>query len=247
MKAWELMYKEEDLKEAKMNFNDVKIIENDGVEIIGKIENFKVTTYIQFNSPSLASCNCPQKTPCKHEAILIYYLENHPELFLTELNFEEIFNLTSDDDLKKFLLNELKKNSDLKNKFLKEFKTKSPINKRYYKNKLKEVFKSGEGKDYQYHEIYDLDLMESDLNDFLTKDISDILIAGEHDFACDLLCEIGDLLDDELMSSYDSWYELADSFMQNVFILSTSIYLDSEKMNELNFKTSLITERISVF
>ena len=137
-------------------------------------------------------------------------------------------------------INELENNLDFKTRFLEEFKLNSLIDKEYYNNKLSIIFKQGESKDFEYHGIYNLDLMESSLKDFLMEDINSILVAGEYGFACDLL-------DNELMTSHDSWYDLSDSFMHYVHSLSNSIHLDSEKMNELYSKTGLITDVITIF
>lgn len=53
-------------------------------------------------------------------------------------------------------------------------------------------------------DFHDLDLMEDELYDFISSDISDVLSAGEHDFACDLLIRIAKLLNDEVISGCDS-------------------------------------------
>ena len=75
--------------------------------------------------------------------------------------------------------------------------------------------------------------MENELYDFIFTDITDVLSAAEHDFACDLLIRIATLLNDEIVSTYDSWYDLADRFMDSVSALSFSIYLDSERLDAL--------------
>lgn len=247
MKAWELMYDKEVLKEGKNIVDDVKIINNDDDEIIGEIEGFEVSTYIEYNSPSYVSCNCSKQMPCKHEASFIYHLEKYSDLFVKKIGLKERLDLIQHKELKKFILNELENNNDFKTRFLEEFKLNSLIDKDYYNNKLSIIFKQGESKDFEYHGIYNLELMESSLKDFLMEDINSILVAGEYDFACDLLCRIGDLLDNELMTSHDSWYDLSDSFMHYVHSLSNSIHLDSEKMNELYSKTDLITDIITIF
>ena len=77
MKAWEKLYKPEDLKQAVELAEKVKIKSNDGVEIIAEVEGYRVETYMQFQSPSYASCNCPSKYSCRHEAALIYHIKNH--------------------------------------------------------------------------------------------------------------------------------------------------------------------------
>ena len=121
MKAWEKLYEPDVLEEAINLADSVKIISNDGVEIIAEVENYKVKTYIQYNSPSYLSCSCSSRLSCKHEAALVFYLKDHSELYLKNQDFDEVFDLVSQNDLKDFLLNEFKNNSDLKNKFLRGF------------------------------------------------------------------------------------------------------------------------------
>ena len=232
MKAWEKQYEADVLNEAICLAEKVNIIENDGVEFIAKVDGFKVTTYIECKSPAYLSCTCSSKFPCKHEAALVYYLKDHPELYLKDLDFDEVFGLISRNDLQEFLLDEFKDNSELKERFLKRF-SKDFIDKEYYSAKLDDVFKRGEGRDFKDHGFHDLDLMEDALYDFIFEDISNILLAGEYDFACDLLIRIAELLNDEVISTYDSWYDLVDRFMEHVDTLSFSIYLDAERLDAL--------------
>ncbi len=239
MKAWELMYDDEDLNEGHKLAGNVEIVENDGVEIIAKIETCTVKTYIQYNSPTYASCSCCKKTSCKHEPALIYYLENHPELFMDEMKLEEILNIVSEENLKEFQLKELKTHAELKSKFMKEFETRS-IDKKHYEDKLSRILNRGKDKYFDDHGIYDLDSMAPYLYSFLMEDIDKILSAGEHNFACCLLCRIGKVLNDEIVSTADSWYDLAELFMEKVDILSTSIHLDANRMNKLYSNTGHI-------
>ncbi|WP_458404848.1 SWIM zinc finger family protein [Methanobrevibacter sp.] len=243
MKAWTQTFDVTDLDEGiELSYN-VKIIRNDGNQIIAQIENYEVTTYIQYNNPTDTSCTCSKTQPCKHEAALIYYLINHPELYVKKLDFDKIFNNVDEENLKKFLLSEFESDTELKTRFINQFKDNS-INQNYYRNKLEKVFETGEGQYYDQHEIYDLDLMENSLYDFIFEDITTILSAGEYDFAWELLCKIAELLNDELMTTFDSWYDLTDRFMEHVHVLSTSIYLDAEKMDILYSKMDFIFEII---
>ena len=241
MKAWEKMYDEDVLAQAMNIAEDVKIVENDGVQIIAEIESFKVTTYIQYNGPTHASCNCPKKGSCKHEAALIYYLINHPEIYVQEMDLNEVMELVDEKSVKEFLLNEMESNEELKKRFLNEFQD-SPIDKKHYEDKLTKVFKTGKGRDFKHHGIYDLDLMEDSLEDFLFHDIPEVLSAGEYDFACHLMCMIADVLNDEVASTYDSWDNLVDRFYENVHVLSTSIYLDYDKFKDLYSRMDVITD-----
>lgn len=241
MKAWEMMYDQDVLAEAMKLSEDVKIVENDGIQIIAEIESFKVTTYIQYNSPTYASCNCPKKYQCKHEAALIYYLINHPEIYVRELNLNEMVRLADENLLKKFLLTELESDKELKKRFLNEFKS-SPIDKKHYDDKLSKVFRLGKGRDFKLHGIYDMDVMENSLEDFLIHDISDILSSGEYDLACRLLSRIADVLNDEVASTYDSWDNLVDEFFEQVDVLSSSIHLDADRMNDLYSRMDVIND-----
>lgn len=243
MKAWEKQYKSEDLDEAIKLAENVSIISNDGVEIIAQVEDYRVKTYIQFQSPTYPSCSCPSGYPCRHEAALTYYLKNHPELYIENQSFEDLFTLLRFEDLKDFLTSEFEHDNDLKDRFLKRFSNNS-IDKNHYSNKLDTIFRRGQGRDFEYHGFYDLDSMEMDLYDFLSVDIINLLNAREHDFAYDLLIMIAKLLNDEVISTSDSWYDLADSFMEQVNALSFSIYLDSDKLDELNSNIGHILDRL---
>ena len=98
---------------------------------------------------------------------------------------------------------------------------------------MNKIFRKGEGRDFQYHGFHDLDMMRDDLYDFIFTDISNVLSAGDHDFACGLLIRIAKLLNDEVISTFDSWDDLAEAFMEQFDALSFSIYLDAEKLDEL--------------
>ena len=76
-------------------------------------------------------------------------------------------------------------------------------------------------------------MMRDDLYDFILTDISNVLSAKDHDFACELLIRIAKLLNDEVISTFDSWDGLADRFMKQVDALSFSLYLNAEKLDEL--------------
>lgn len=229
MKAWEKQYRSEDLDEAIELAQNVSVISNDGVQIIAQVGDCRVETYIQFQSPTYSSCSCLSRYPCRHEAALTYHIKNHLDDYVHAQDFDEIFSLVSPDDLRYFLKKEFNSNPDLKDKFLKRFSN-TYIDRNYYSDKLDDVFRKGEVSDFEYH---DLDLMKDELYDFIFTDISNLLSAGEHDFACDLLIRIAKLLNDEIVSTYDSWYDLTDRFMEQVNVLSFSIYLDSEKLDAL--------------
>ena len=233
VKAWEKLYSTEDLDEALKIADDVEIRSVCDEQIIARVGDFHLETIMEYGSPSYLSCSCSSSGPCRHEAALVYYILNHPEVYPKKQGFEELFNSVCEDDLKNFLLEEFKTYAELKERFIRHFSSNS-INRDYYSDKLSDIFTRGEGRDFKYNGFHDLDLMESELYEFIFSDISDILESGEHDFACGMMIRIAKLLNDEVISTYDSWYDLADAFMEKVNILSFSVYLDSKKLDELN-------------
>lgn len=82
--------------------------------------------------------------------------------------------------------------------------------------------------------------MDDELYDFIAEDIDAILTLGEYDFACDLMIKIAKLLNDEIMASYDSWYNIVDIFLEKVNAFSFCIYLDLQKLDELYANMNVI-------
>ena len=70
--------------------------------------------------------------------------------------------------------------------------------------------------------------------DFISDDIGIVLGTHDHDFACDLLIRIAKLLNDEVISGCDSWYDLAEIFMERAGLLDFSIYLEADKLDKLH-------------
>lgn len=236
LKAWEKMYESSDLDEALKLVDRVSVKSSDGVQIIAQVEDFEVETIVEYNSPSYLSCSCSSKYTCKHEASLVYYLERHPELFIKKPTFEELFDIANDDQMKNFLMIEFQKNPDMKKRFISQF----AIDKNYYLTKLDDIFKRGESRDFHNHGFHDLDVMDDELYDFIAEDIDAILTLGEYDFACDLMIKIAKLLNDEIMASYDSWYNIVDIFLEKVNAFSFCIYLDLQKLDELYANMNVI-------
>ena len=139
MKGWHLNFDDEILDGAKNCEVEISHVEEG--EIIAKVDGFEVIAPIVFHSPHHVFCNCKSKYPCKHEAALIFYLE------------EEM---------------------------------------------------------------------------------------GEHSFACSFVEKIARVLGDDLAVSHDSWYNLAEDFMEYVYILEDSIYLTSDERKSLESVTSEI-------
>lgn len=102
VKAWEKLYKSEDLDRAVELACEVSVKSNDGVQIKAQVEGYNVETFIQYGGPAYSSCSCPSKYPCSHEVALTYYLKGHPENCPKNHGPDELLNRASHDDLKNF-------------------------------------------------------------------------------------------------------------------------------------------------
>ena len=238
MKGWHLNFDDALLDEAKNCEVEISHVEEG--EIIAKVDGFEVIAPIVFHSPYHVFCNCKSKYPCKHEAALIFYLEEHSELLNSGQNEVDLISSIDENNLRDFLKNEMKQNTQLKKDFLEEFGKESLIDKQYYIDKLNQVFRSGEDQSFADFGIYNIDMMEYALSEFMGNDFSKILEMGEHSFAYSLVEKIARVLGDDLAVSHDSWYNLAEDFIEYVYILEDSIYLTSDERKSLESVTSEI-------
>ena len=237
MAAWERLYDEEILNKSKdVKFKNVK---KEKDSIIAQIADtdYEITTNIIFKSPYNTVCDCDMKTKCEHDAALHHYIDNHPELLSTVKDAREIIEDIDGEDLKKFILEEIEQNIALNNKFLLRFDENDTIDKDKYRQKLSKAIRTGEGHDFYLHQLYDIGKMEKALTKFMQKDLKTVLEADEYEFACELLCKIADVLDDELETSDDSWYNLTTIYSEIACPLIESIYLTSDDVEELELKT----------
>ena len=156
----------------------------------------------------------------------------------------ETSEITFIEKLKEFLLAEFMQNTHLTNNFLKEFGHSESVDKKAYESKLKKILRKGEGADFYLHHIYEYDRLEKQLIIFLKKDINDLLSNKQYELGCDLLCEIADVLDDELSTNQESWYNLVKEYLKYANPLIESIYLTKEYVFKLEQKTNQITKHI---
>ena len=83
-------------------------------------------------------------------------------------------------------------------------------------------------------------MMEYALSEFMDNELPKILEMREHSFASSLVEKIAEVLGDDLAVNHDSWYDLAEDFMEYVYILEDSIYLTSDERKSLESATSEI-------
>ena len=139
-----------------------------------------------------------------------------------------------------YLKDEMKQNPKLKKDFLDKFGQEDVIDKEYYIEKLDQVFRSGEDRSFVDFGIYNIDMMEYALSEFMDNELPKILEMREHSFASSLVEKIAEVLGDDLAVNHDSWYDLAEDFMEYVYILEDSIYLTSDERKSLESATSEI-------
>ena len=245
MSVWERFYDTETLFKAR---NEVKIKKitrkrnNIQVEISGS--DYKLNVPIRYNSPYNIECNCKKKDGCEHEAAFRYYLDEHPELLKDSSQLINIINDMEPDKLKEFLLKEIERNTLLTNNLIKEFSYKKSVDEKTYKSKLKKILRRGEGPDFYLHHIYEYDRLEDKLIKYLNKDIDELLNNEEYELACELLCQIADVLNDDLSTNQKSWYNLVQEYSKYANPLIESLYLTENEILKLEQKTKRITKHI---
>ena len=153
---------------------------------------------------------------------------------------EDLISSIDENQLRDFLKDEMKQNPKLKKAFLDKFGQEDVIDKEYYIEKLDQVFRSGEDRSFVDFGIYNIDMMEYALSEFMDNELPKILEMREHSFASSLVEKIAEVLGDDLAVNHDSWYDLAEDFMEYVYILEDSIYLTSDERKSLESATSEI-------
>lgn len=238
MKGWQLSFDEDSLDGAENC--EVEILHVEDGEIIAKVDGFEVVAPIVFHSPHHVFCSCKSEYTCKHEAALIFYIEKHVELLKGSKSEDDLISSIDENQLRDFLKNEMKQNPKLKKAFLDKFGQESVIDKQYYIDKLDQVFRSGEDRSFVDFGIYNIDMMEYALYDFINNELPKILEMRAHSFACSLVEKIAEILGDDLAVGHDSWYGLVEDLMGYVYILEDSVYLTSNERKSLERATSEI-------
>ena len=210
----------------------------DAVDIL-KVTNRSIDANVMGSNPYLLRinikndniesmyCDCPYEGNCKHLAAVLYYAEEHPEIFSkNDEDIKSIVDNTSCEDLKDFIINELSNDDNLLNRF-KLFSNQS-VDETYYINKLKISFSSP---------INVINFMDEDLN---------ILIQNRNYNLVLKLCEIiidylEDLSYNHEWDSFDNILDKIDSimirllesdcesdalaFLENVILTNDNIYI----------------------
>lgn len=227
MNYWKDNFNEKTLKQGIKYKNNVENISYDGCKFKAAINSkFNVELIIQNNILYDMSCSCSKKSSCAHEAALLYFLDEFPEILedfskdseyekIADIDISEDLKVISESKLKKFLKKEFKKNSKLKYNFIKQFKNESLIDSKSYEKKLKGILRNG-GKEFGYYKLHN---MRTPLKRFIKKDIDILIQQNEYELAFKLLNEIMDLFIDPIYWDDDAWYEIAYYYREYIYFL----------------------------
>ena len=222
MNCWKNNFNEKTLKQGIKYKNNVEKISYDSCKFKATINSkFNVELIIQDNILYDLSCSCSKKSSCAHEAGLLYFLEEFPEIledFSKDSETENIsddLKVISESKIKKFLKKEFKKNSKLKYNFIKQFKNESIIDSKAYERKLKGILRNG-GKEFGYYKLHN---MRTPLKRFIKKDIDILIQQKEYELAFKLLNDIMDLFIDQIYWDDDTWYEIAYYYREYIYFL----------------------------
>lgn len=251
MKCWKNNFNEKTLNQAIKYKNDIENITYNGYTFKATVKSkFSVELIIQDNLLFDMSCSCAKKSSCAHEAGLLYFLEEFPEILedfkdtsadkITDINVNEDLKVISDTKLKKFLKKEFKKNPKLKYNFIKQFKSESLIDSKAYEKKLKSILRNG-GKEMGFYKLHN---MRTPLKKFIKKDIYILIQQNEYELAFKLLNDIMDIFIDQIYWDDDTWYEIAYYYRKYVyFLLDNGEFSENEKIRvqrNLNIINGLI-------
>ena len=123
MNCWKNNFNEKTLRQGLKYKNNVENISYDGHTFKASIKSkneFNVELVLQDNILFDMSCSCSKKSSCAHEAGVLYFLEEFPEIlkdFTDDSEYEKIadndinneLKVISESKLKKFLKKEFKK------------------------------------------------------------------------------------------------------------------------------------------
>lgn len=159
---------------------------------------------ITFKDNQIASmyCSCPYEGNCKHLATTLYYADNHPELFNHNHDVEKILNSVSEEDLRKFVLQEFLNDDNLFNRF-KVF-TDSKIDDDFYINKLKKSFSNS---------VNVIKFIDEDLDSLIEHEQYNLVFT-----LCDLLVAyLEELYDEHNWNAFDNILYKLDDIMMELF------------------------------
>ena len=242
MKCWKNGFDEKTLENAVKFKDEITDISNDGCTFKACAKGrYHVELIIQDDILYDMSCTCSKKSGCAHEAALLYFLEEFPEILedfktktadiekISKANVDKDLKVISKDKLVKFIKKEFKKNPKTKYDFMKHFSEESLIDGKAYARKLKGILRKGKERGFSNHGYYSLEKIAGDLKRFMKKDIQILIDLKEYPLAYELLNEIMDIFIDPIYRRADAWYDIAYYYRQYCYILIEEGVLSPEE------------------
>jgi len=158
---------------------------------------------ISFKGDNITSmyCSCPYDDNCKHLAAVLYYVDDHQELFSKDNDIRNLVCDSSVNDLQEFLIEELENDNDLLNRF--KIFTDSDIDDDFYTKKLMNSFSKP------------VNVMR-----FIEEDIPVLIKSRQFDLVLKLSKSIVDYLEEISNYDYDAFYIIInklDTIMISLF------------------------------
>ena len=140
---WELYFKSIILERGydyyQMNAVEILNASKNAVEanVMGRA-SYDVRISLRDDNITFMYCSCPYEDNCKHLAAVLYYMDNHPEIFSKDNNIRDLVYNVSLNDLQNFLIEEFENDSALLNRF--RIFADLDIDENFYIEKLKNSF-----------------------------------------------------------------------------------------------------------
>lgn len=221
MNSWKYIFTKSILEKADKFKGKIDNIEHTPTSIkaiIKSTREFNVELILEEDLFLDVSCSCSAKSHCVHEAIFLKFIDEYPEIVddhksyynkkksLLNEDTENILKNISKTKLNSFIKKEFKQNPKFKYDFIKYFNNASLIDKKAYEKKLKRIFSNAKGPEFSYGGYYDMRSLAKPLKQFMREDIKRLVNLKEYEFACKLLNDIMDELDNEIYLDDRSFY-----------------------------------------
>ena len=221
MYRWRDKFTADDLEVADdLSSKLVSITEDENVisAKVGDDKSYNVRIVLDDKHVKDFTCTCDNTNPCCHIASLLYYVENNFKDFKSLAFYDDeikniVYNI-NEDSLRDFVFNELMVDEDLKEKFCNIYSDNNLVDRGHYYSKLDYVLECGEGGDFRYHHIYDLDVIGGLLYDFIFEDVQSLIRLGEDVFASELLNKCAFLLQEDVTRDDEWWYDCAEIYSE---------------------------------
>lgn len=207
---WELYFKDIILERGhdyyQMDAVEILNASKNSIEanVMGR-ESYDVR--ISFKGDNITSmyCSCPYDDNCKHLAAVLYYMDNHPELFSKDNDIRNLVCDASLNDLQEFLIQELENDKDLLNRF-KVFAD-SETDENFYVKKLNKSFSK-----------------PVNVIRFSEEDIPLLIKSNQFDLVLKLSKSIVDYLEEIYNYDYDAFYTILNNLDTIMIILFNKGY-----------------------